>query len=132
MAHSTNPSQELDRSRQVPGTGLGTDPSWRVSAARRAAGVTATQRVCHTSSSILLLIHTKITHSSPPFRFPSPGLCASTSQVTSSTATARGREEAGGKEQGVGTHLPSVVVVNNYSQDKSRHCPVFSLKTRHN
>lgn len=36
------------------------------------------------------------------------------------------------RQKEVGTHLPSGVVVNNHSQDKSSHCPVLSLKTIHN
>lgn len=49
-------------------------------------------------------------------------------------AKAKCREEVGEnkRKKDVGTHLSSVVVVNNYSQDKSRHCPVFSLKTIYN
>lgn len=70
----------------------------------------------------------KITHSNPPLQFSSPGLC-----LTRARAPPAQRPQDAGRRQerrkGVGTHLPSVVVVNNYSQDESRHCPVFSLKT---
>lgn len=53
---------------------------------------------------------------------------------TLTKAKAKCREEVGKnkRKKDVGTHLSSVVVVNNYSQDKSRHCPVFSLKTIYN
>lgn len=68
------------------------------------------------------------------FQYARSGLCFKASQDTFIKVKAQCREEAGGNERqkDAGTHLASVVVVHNHSQDKSRHCPVFSLKTIYN
>lgn len=125
-ARSISPSQEPDRSRPVSRPGLG-GGSCRPSVLPQGG---SSARLAHLQLHSAI-VHTKRTHSNPPLQFSSPGLCLTRARAPPAQRPhdAERRRE---RRKGVGTHLPSVVVVNNYSQDESRHCPVFSLKTRHN